>query len=149
VTRDFDSIEFAPSGRGPKIVVNGQALVERVREVERPFAEREGAPDIAGGYMPLPAASLLANLTGRPAPVFVYGRKVTLLVCNCGCEGCWEFVAEVERRDDEVVWRGFEQVHRPLSDPDRAWHYDDLGELVFRRSDYDAALGRLAAAASR
>jgi hypothetical protein len=147
VTRDFDTIAFARSGRGPQIVVNGQSLVDRLREVERPFAERESALDIAGTYAPLPAAALLANLTGRPDPVFEYGGKVTLLVCNCGCEGCWDFVAEIERRDDEVVWRGFEQVHRPLSDPDLAWRYDELGELVFRRSDYDAALRDLAAAA--
>jgi hypothetical protein len=145
VTRHFDSIAFAPGGRGPQIVVNGQALVERLREVERPFAEREGSLTLAGGYAPLPARQLLANLTGRPEPIFVYRGKVTLLVCNCETEGCWDFVAEIEQRDDEVVWRGFEQIHRPLSDPDRAWRYDELGELVFRRSDYDAAVRRLAA----
>lgn len=145
MTRDFDSLAFTPGAAGPQIVVNGQALIERLREVERPFAEREGSPLIAGGYRPLPAAALLANLTGQPDRVFQYSGKVTLLVCNCGCEGCWDFVAEIEQRDDEVVWRGFEQIHRPLSDPDGAWRYDELGELVFRRSDYDAAVRRLAA----
>jgi hypothetical protein len=146
VTRDFDSIAFAPGAEGPEIVVNGQPLIERLREVERPFAEREGSPLIAGGYGPLPAAALLANLTGQPDRIFERrDGKVTLLVCNCGCEGCWDFIAEIEERDDEVVWRGFEQIHRPLSDPDRAWRYDELGELVFRRSDYDAAVSRLAA----
>jgi hypothetical protein len=145
VTRDFNSIAFAPGAEGPEIVVNGQPLIERLREVERPFAEGEGSPGIAGGYGPLPAAALLANLTGQPDRIFDYGGKVTLLLCNCGCEGCWDFIAEIEQRDDEVVWRGFEQVHRPLSDPDRAWRYDELGELVFRRPDYDAAVRRLAA----
>jgi hypothetical protein len=93
VTRDFDSIAFAPAARGPEVV----------REVERPFAEREGSRGIAGGYAPLPAAQLLANLTGRPNPIYVYSGKVTLLICNCETEGCWDFVAEIERRDDEVV----------------------------------------------
>ena len=144
MTRDFDSIAFAPGAAGPEIVVNGRPLIERLGEVERPFAEREGSPFIAGSYAPLPAAVLLANLTGRPDRIFVYRGKVTLLVCNCGCEGCWDFVAEVEQRDDEIVWRGFEQIHRPLSDPKRGWHYDDLGELVFRRSDYDTAIRGLA-----
>jgi hypothetical protein len=143
VTRDFDSLEFVPGVR-PQIVVNGQKLVERLREVERPFAEREGSVTLAGGYRPLPTAELAANLSGRPEPIFVYRGKVTLLICNCETEGCWDFVAEIDRRDDEVVWRGFEQIHRPLSDQERGWRYDELGELVFRRSDYDAALRRLA-----
>jgi hypothetical protein len=143
VTRDFDSIAFAPGEGGPEIVVNGQPLIERLREVERPFAEREGSPLIAGGYAPLPAAALLGNLSGQPDRLFVYEGKITLLVCNCGCEGCWDFVAEIEQRDDEVVWRGFEQIHRPLSDREGGWRYDELGELVFRRSDYDAAIRHL------
>jgi hypothetical protein len=40
------------------ITVNGRDLGEIVREVERPFASAEGAPNIAGTYLGLPPTRL-------------------------------------------------------------------------------------------
>jgi hypothetical protein len=39
--------------------VNGISLIEMAREVERPFATREGHPELAGGYRGLPSSVAL------------------------------------------------------------------------------------------
>ena len=59
---ELDRISFVvdPSRRKDRkgdirILINGQDLIDLVAAQERPYAEREGAPDLAGQYGGLPA----------------------------------------------------------------------------------------------
>ena len=47
--------------REVEVAIDGVSLIDRLREVERPFAEEEESPDLAGNYAGLP------GLVGRLA----------------------------------------------------------------------------------
>lgn len=124
------------------VFVNGRNLVDILREVELPFATREGRPDLAGSYVGLPPEEVFLpspRLLGEPATF--YDRdgtedKVSVLGCGCGDVGCWPFRVKIALRDDVVLWSDFEQPHR------RAWRYDELRPFVFDRARYLSALDR-------
>ena len=143
----MDTIEFKTSaselwpGRQIDIFINGDNLIDLVREVELPFAEAEGSPSIAGGYAGLPSASHLPpsrHFMGQSSNS-TRNRSVHLLTCrDCGEHGCWPLVADILVEDDTIIWKNFQQPHR--SKPERLWLYDDFGPFVFDRSQYEAAL---------
>jgi len=118
--------------------VNGRDLRDIVREIESPFAEAEGHPQLAGQYTGLPVSHLMPpsqHLLGQPTGPYSYTDKVTLLQCSCGEPGCWPLLARVTVTADTVVWNEFEQPHRR-----GYWRYEDLGSFVFDRSQYELAL---------
>lgn len=122
-----------------RLVVNGRNLVDILREVELPFAAREGNLDLAGSYVGLPPKRSFC-------PPHVYSAiyydhdcldgKVAILGCGCGEVGCWPFRVRVTLREDAVIWSDFEQPHR------REWRYDELGPFVFDRTQYLSALSQ-------
>ena len=118
--------------------VNGRDLRDIVREIESPFAEAEGHPQLAGQYTGLPASHLLPpsqHLFGQPTGAYGYTAKVTLLQCSCGEPGCWPLLARVTTTADAVVWSEFEQPHRR-----GRWSYEKLGPFVFDRRQYERAI---------
>ncbi len=121
------------------VFVNGRDLVDILREVELPFAAREGKQDLAGRYAGLPPEEIFLpspRLLGEPAIYHDYSDdKIAVLGCVCGVVGCWPFRVKIELRDDVVLWSGFEQPHR------RAWRYDRVPPFVFDRTQYISALG--------
>jgi hypothetical protein len=122
--------------REVEILIDGVSLVERLREVEAPLAGREGTPDIAGTYLGLSARTTFLpsrHFLGGARPLLRHGDRVVLLVCTCGCEGCWDFVGRVTVGEEAVVWDDFRQVHRD-------WDYSALGRFVFDRRHYETAL---------
>jgi hypothetical protein len=122
--------------------VNGRGLVELAREVELPFAERDGQPDLAGSYMGLSPREALhpsRHLLDDPDLSLSMDdtSKTTLLACGgCGEPMCWPLLADVEVREDVVRWSGFEQPYRPK------WGLSALGPFTFERPQYEAALRR-------
>jgi hypothetical protein len=140
-----DTVAFhAGADRTVTIDVNGRSLAELVGDVERPFAEREGSPGIAGNYAGLGTQFLDLTVEehylGAPGSDLVCGPKdkTVLLVCECGEPGCWPLMAVVDARDDVVSWSDFEQPHRS-----ERWSYDALRPLTFERAQYDEALAAL------
>jgi hypothetical protein len=146
------------------LYVNGRSLVEIIREVELPFAVREGQPKMAGQYVGLPAHFMLAPsryLLGEIADgPWCDPERIVLLQCECGEWGCWPLLARITLTDETVVWRSFQQPHRQAdSRPTRrvrgrsrrlgrawasarahAWRYSSMRPFVFSRPDYEAAL---------
>jgi hypothetical protein len=120
------------------IFVNGRNLVETLREVELPFATREGKPDLAGKYVGLRPADVFLpspRLLGEPKMYHDDPEgKIAVLGCECGDVGCWPFRVRIKLREDVVIWDGFEQPHRP------AWRYDKMRPFVFDRGQYFSAL---------
>ena len=124
------------------IFVYDRNLAEILREVELPFAMREGKPHLAGSYIGLPPEEVFLpspRFFGEPTTYYDHDSsegKIAVLGCVCGEVGCWPFRVRVTLRDDVVIWSGFEQPHRP------AWRYDEMRPFVFDRTQYVSALDR-------
>ena len=120
--------------------VNGRDLADLAREVELPFALRDGQSDIAGSYMGLSPREVLypsSQLLGDPDLGLSAHEttKTTLLACGgCGEPGCWPLLAHVHIEEAVVRWSGFEQPYR------QQWDLTALGPFTFDRSQYEAAL---------
>jgi hypothetical protein len=127
------------------IFVNDRNLVDIVREVELPFAARDGKPRLAGTYIGLPAEDVFLpspRLLGEPVKFYDYDSskgKIAVLGCGCGDVGCWPFRVRIELREDVVIRDGFEQPHR------LKWRYDEMRPFVFDWTQYFSALDRGAA----
>jgi hypothetical protein len=121
------------------VFINGRRLVDLVREVEQPFAEQEGHPDLAGGY-----EGIDADLAFLPSQHLLGGaepkRGVAILECGtCSIDGCWPLTATITLEGETVIWSDFEQPHRSSRKPP-VWSYEKLGPFVFDRTQYEAAL---------
>ncbi len=117
-----------------EVFVNGRDLREVVREVELPFARREGRPALAGDYAGLPPEDVFLpsrRLLGEPTESYEFDEprgKLVVLGCTCGDVGCWPLLVEIAVREDTVIWSDFEQPRR------RRWRHDELGPFVFDRA---------------
>lgn len=120
-----------------ELLVDGESLIEAVRRYERPMAEAEGHPGLAGAYVwPMPSAQRQdALLRGSGAE-----DTVALLECPCGQPGCWPLLASVAVGPTQVIWSGFEQAHRRADSAGGHWDYGGFGPFVFERAAYEAAL---------
>jgi hypothetical protein len=124
------------------VFVNGRNLVDILREVELPFAAREGKPDLAGSYVGLPPEDVFLpspRLLGEPTTYYDHDDpegKIAVFGCVCGEPGCWPFQVKITLQDDVVIWSDFEQPHRS------AWRYNEMRPFVFDRIEYLSALGQ-------
>ncbi len=117
--------------------INDRSLIDLAREVELPFAERDGTPSLAGEYAGLPpriVAGPGGPLLGQTEPGYFEDGRVTLLECTCGTPGCWPLIAWLALDESTVTWSGFAQPHR------REWDLSALGPFVFDRVQYESAL---------
>ena len=126
------------------IFISGRSLIDIIREIEQPFAEKEGAPNIAGGYQGLSARIIFSpsqHLLGDPH--WSYGNdlgQTQLLQCTCGEAGCWPLFARITVEADYVTWDEFFQPHRGPNSRTSHWRYDSLPPFIFERAAYEAAL---------
>ena len=118
--------------------VDGRPLLDLIAEIEAPIAAEAGEPNLAGKYGYLNVATVLypsRHLLGDAAHSLVeYGDKVSVLECECGCEGCWPLLVRITVIDKEVIWSDFQQLHRDN------WIYPPGLRLVFDREQYERAL---------
>ena len=115
--------------------IDGDCLVERLRETETLHARGEGAEALAGNYgWPLLTRRLLRHLSGDLT-------EGVLLNCPCGMPDCWPFAVEIRVQPRFVVWERFRQLRRM-----GAWHYRGLEPLRFPRLNYLRELAPLQAA---
>jgi hypothetical protein len=124
------------------IFVNGRNLIDILKAVEMPFAQREGSPDIAGGYAGLRPEEIFLpsrRLLGEPEACSS-DEKAAVLGCECGEMDCWPFPVRIAVRDDVVIWSDFEQPHRRGHFVDRPWSYEQLRPFLFDRARYMAEL---------
>lgn len=140
------------------IFINGRDLIDIVRDVELPMAQREGSREIAGSYEPMWAEAFFApsrQLLGEPHEwfqnnIWEHEDKIVLFRCgDCGIDDCWPLVVKITLQDDTVSWSEFEHPRRcatgPGGDKVGPWEYDKLGPFVFDRMQYEAELARLGA----
>ncbi|GAA0924935.1 hypothetical protein [Virgisporangium aurantiacum] len=134
------------------IAVDGVSLIQRVRELELPYAEAEEierasefadlppgtlAQELAGNYMPLstnfawPSRHFLGERLELP-----HGGdegETMVLGCTCGINDCWALLTRVVLTEQTVTWSGFRNNSRN-------WDLSGLGPLVFNRSQYEDSL---------
>jgi hypothetical protein len=134
------------------VAVDGVPLIERVREVELPYAEAEEI-ERAGEYPDSPPGTLSRELAGAylalstnfawPSRHYLgeplelphggdHGETM-LLGCTCGINDCWALLARIALVDDTVTWSRFRNNSRD-------WDLSGLGPFVFDRSQYEASL---------
>lgn len=126
-------------GRVVVPIIDGRSLIKELKEIELPFAKKEGSQRIAGAYEGLPIE------IGRPpsqhyfgeSELSIYEKKTEILVCECLEVGCWDFTVNVDLKDDSIIWNNFKQVHR------KNWDYSRLNEPIFTKNQFDSALKEL------
>lgn len=125
-----------------EIFINGRDLREVTREIELPFATKEGKPGLAGGYTGLPPEDIFLpprRFLGEREKYYDFEHdreRIPILGCGCGIVGCWPFLVEIVETEDRVIWRNFRQP------PRGSWNYDLLEPFVFDRAQYLTQLGR-------
>lgn len=129
------------------IFINGKNLIDLLRHYERPFADREGKPELAGQYLGLPVQELYENLTEN-----VPGKKATVLGCICGDVDDWPLDVLIRDAADTITWSEFENWQRNGEDKntgevDRAhadyWDYSSFGPFKFDKAQYSEQLALL------
>jgi hypothetical protein len=126
-----------------QLFIDGVNLTDILKEIEKPSAEKEKNPEIAGHYIGL-------NLQFLKKDHFLcsdssYGKdqnKTALLDCPCGCEGCWTSAAEILELEDTILWTDFEQIYRNGEITDDIWDYQNL-KFEFKKNQYLKELGKL------
>jgi hypothetical protein len=124
------------------IYINDKRLVEILKEIELQYNA-----NIAGGYKGLPTNVVFLpsrHFLDKPHQWYDYDGKVSVLECECGCAGCWDFNVKITLEDDKVIWSDFEQPHRGVNSAGGYWNYDKLEPFVFDRKQYEAELSKKA-----
>jgi hypothetical protein len=130
------------------VFINGRDLIEMLREVELPFATREGYPSWAGNYQGIAPTDLFEDigvLLGEPAKGWncIVEGKATLLGHTCGDVGCWPMCVKVTVEEKRIIWSNFEQPHRAARMEEQQWTYEALGPFVFDSAQYMAEVERM------
>jgi hypothetical protein len=122
-----------------RIIIDGKDLIDYLKAFEKPFAKKENNVNIAGAYEGMSPEWLFKNLTEES----VYKNyKIEILECSCGCEGCWDFLAEVNETEDIITWTNFENNHRG---PEKSnfWDYSTFQVFTFDKKEYQFEINKL------
>ena len=142
----FDPVEAGESwtdcypghrrSKAVEIYIDGKKLLDRIREIEEPFAASEGMPDLAGDYGHLPPEWLYHDLKNAVRENGAPDRHGVELYCCAGCgdPGCWSVCVNVKEDDRFVYWYDFFHNHRK-------WIY--LLFYRFEKTAYEQALQKL------
>lgn len=111
-----------------QILLDGSDFIEMLKEIEKPFAEAEGKPHLAGDYGYVSPKHLYRELTKDT-------EGAELLCCGgCGVSGCWSVLVVVKEDEEYVYWENFEQNHRD-------WIYNL--SYKFAKAEYEQAMEQL------
>lgn len=126
------------TGETVVIFVNDRDLPGITREVELPFAARDGKPELAGNHVGLPPETvflpshrLLGRTEGRDDD---WDGKFAVLGCGCGVVGCWPLRVKTTPREATSLWHDCKQPQH------RHWRQDGLEPLIFSRAPQPGTL---------
>jgi hypothetical protein len=126
------------------VIINGISLIEIVRTYELPYAAKYEQENIAGGYIPNASENLYSLLVEkRKSPE--YQHEIPILICECGCEGCWDLLVTIDEDELEVLWSNIHNPHRsyPMSEGG-FWDYKEFPSFRFDKKQYKDAIETLA-----
>jgi len=135
------ALSFGAFHKVVDILIDGKSLLEKVRDIERPYMKAEGLPfDVDEfDYGHLSPYALYYDLTTAASEEeidsFAHEEGAELYCCaDCGESGCWSVAVHIREEEDFVYWYDFEQNHRD-------WEYGL--SFKFDRKQYDQAMAYL------
>lgn len=125
------------------ILIDGQPLIELIKQVERPFSKKDLIEIQPGAYQGLPltlAMSPSEHFLGIAAPNYEgpKNRVILLVDKTSGKAETWALSVEIKMYRRHVVWCNFKHLQRPY-----AWRYHRMGIFVFNKMQYLDALHSL------
>lgn len=126
VNRSYPAVE---------IIIDGILLAVIMKEIEKPMAEKDGHPELAGKYgsIDAPGDPVLYFLGEDRAYWGEHEDKTVILDCTCGVSSCWPLLCKIKVFEGFVVWAEFEHWHRD-------WDYSGFKGFVFSKEQYFEAL---------
>lgn len=122
---------------GVDYYINGVSLLDMIREIEKPFFEEEGHPELSGDY----GLNSPKGMHWQLARALKDDEYIELYCCaECGDSGCWSVCCRLEEEGDFIVMKDFEQNFRDLTFP---------FEFRFSMQSFLAEIEKLAAATQR
>ena len=119
----MDSIKFYPNdyemnGEGLTevvVTINGEPLLELIRQREQSFAAKEGQASIAGDYAYLSLIDFKKLFLDALLPNGE--QSVVLLGCPCGIWSCWYLLLKAKFEADAIRFSDFTNLRR------KDWRY--------------------------
>ena len=89
--------------------INGVSLLDMIREIETPFYERRGDPELIANYMHEPYWNVKRMFTDALKPDAVEDDEgIELLCCGaCGMPGCWSVRCQIRAEGDYIMMTDF------------------------------------------
>lgn len=141
----MDKIEFKINKKKVvDIYINGKNLIRILREIELPFAKKEGSsPSIAGSYEGLLPDEISRDVNffkKNPKKYRFYrrhrkGRSFILTCKNCHEDGCWSMWIKIKAGTKTVTWSDFKCEHRDK------WKYNL--KFTFEKRQYVKEISKL------
>lgn len=142
----MDSIKFYPNDyemNGESlteviVTINGEPLLELIRQREQSFAAKEGQASIAGSYAYLSLIDFeeLFLDAALEADLAQDKRDVVLLGCPCGIWGCWYLALKAKFEADTIRFSDFTNPRR------KDWRYGL--EFKFDRVSFMSEISKVA-----
>lgn len=128
------------------IFINDKNLIDLLKAYELPFAEKEGHPNIAGGYAGMTPQDFLYWVVKTDWPS--ENERAIFECAGCGEVGCWPMIISVSRDDNKVKWFNFNQPHRRAESKASFWDYSNFPSFEFSLENYTAEFDKLATLSS-
>jgi hypothetical protein len=115
------------------ILINDKNLIDIIRDVEFPYAEKDGQSGWAGSYEGIFAVEFF-NYLEIPDK---YGYS-TILGCGCGVPECAPIWVKIEKMGNYVIWKNFNSRFSSR----KGWDYSQL-QYKFDNQQYYEEIGKL------
>lgn len=108
------AITWGSNHKVVEIYVDGKKLLDIIREIEVPYANEEGYPELAGAYGHISPRELYVDLsTVLIDNSNTCDKRVNLFCCgSCGEIICWSVSFLVKEDERYVYWYDFRHEHR-------------------------------------
>ena len=99
--------------------INGISLLDMIREIETPFFEKEGCPDLIASYMHHTYRNVKRMFTDALTPGSMKDDEDVELFCcrDCGDSGCWSVCCKLRKEGNYIIMKNFYHNWRDLSYP--------------------------------
>lgn len=99
--------------------INGISLLDMVREIETPFFEKEGCPDLIASYMHHTYRNVKRMFTDAFTPSSMEDDADVELFCckDCGDSGCWSVCCKLREEGNYIIMTDFYHNWRDLTYP--------------------------------